>query len=178
MHKLKLIAFDMTQTQEGIPSAEDLRGRLTGEIRPADIDQLVDDLRLFGLPLVRRNLEGQLRSGEIDPLLSFLCGGRLTSTEALLGEILALPEGAAVVESFLKNGSELEAETAAKALGKVGTLLHVPLLKGRLEDSSSAIVQAAGDANGRMSIRCEYLTVHPNALRKSQINLSHRLFGI
>ncbi|NQT29576.1 MAG: HEAT repeat domain-containing protein [Candidatus Saganbacteria bacterium] len=72
MFKPKIIAFDMTKSAEGIPDAADLRGRLVGEIPEAEIPQLVDALRLFGFPLVKRTLAQQLREGRVDQLLAAL----------------------------------------------------------------------------------------------------------
>jgi len=119
MYKLKLIAFNMTETREGIPSAEDLRERLVGEIPEAEIPQLVDALRLFGFPLVRQNLERLLSTGQASSLLAFLPTGSLARAEVVLRKMLDTVIGQDIWMELLTGGPEEETIAAIRALDRL-----------------------------------------------------------
>ncbi|NQT30165.1 MAG: SUMF1/EgtB/PvdO family nonheme iron enzyme [Candidatus Saganbacteria bacterium] len=88
MYNLKLISFNMQESLQPIPSRDELRARLQ-DIDASQIDDFVDALRLYGLPVVKQRVASLLREERTDKILLWLAGG-----EVVLPQLVAIPAGA------------------------------------------------------------------------------------
>ncbi|NQT29202.1 MAG: SUMF1/EgtB/PvdO family nonheme iron enzyme, partial [Candidatus Saganbacteria bacterium] len=75
MHNLKLISFNMVDSLEGLglPELDSLRQRVKANA-PQDKEALADDLRKYGLAMVKRKIIDALAQGRVNEILNALPG--------------------------------------------------------------------------------------------------------
>ncbi|NQT30628.1 MAG: HEAT repeat domain-containing protein [Candidatus Saganbacteria bacterium] len=117
MCNLKLIAFNMLESVEGIPSARELVGILRGEIPEGEREAVINQLRLFGLPLTRiglRRMLGTERQAELRR--SF----RGSSPQEIMTKLADMFYGGEFLQELLGREEEASKKAAAWWLGEIG----------------------------------------------------------
>ncbi|NQT29574.1 MAG: hypothetical protein HQ596_03270 [Candidatus Saganbacteria bacterium] len=152
MFKPKIIAFDMTETREGIPDAAELRARLEGVdvMGEGEVKCLIDDLRLGGVSIARIVLQQRIREADFRQVIARSLGLREQTHTRLREELTRIfPEG-----------NRLQCCQAAGVIGKMGDQNDIPVLLGLIErerrntaDPDFGIMQSAAAAIVEISDR-------------------------
>ncbi|NQT30630.1 MAG: hypothetical protein HQ596_08665 [Candidatus Saganbacteria bacterium] len=170
MFNLKLIAFNMRESVEGIPSAKELVEILGGEISEEGYPALIDQLRLFGLPLVKRNLKRMLEAGEQAKLIKYLGG---PDPKGIMIKLRETRLGNDFISNLLGQGDEASKKAVVWWLGEMGNwddLMPLDNLVGENQDelgdiAAQAIVKIESSRNTKLNLARRYLANIKASLR-------------